>query len=143
MVTFQHSPMNIRSLENIECGQKMMVVFTGKWFGEKVGNIVSGRDLFENDRLGLDQFSKVMVTNVNMFHLTIILHSLHESECPSTITLYYPQHSMPNLHLIQPRFHPDHLLCTSRHCDILSLNHRERNHHLSLATPSNCSPGHC
>jgi len=60
-----------------------MVVITGEWFGEKIGDVVSRRNLLEDDRFGLDQFTKVMVADVDMLNLSMVLRSLRESDRPS------------------------------------------------------------
>ena len=65
MVTFQHSPMNVKPSENIEHIQETVVMVASKWLGKKVSSIVRRWDLFEEDQSGLDEFMKIMVTNVD------------------------------------------------------------------------------
>ena len=114
--------MNVRLSENLKRSQEMIVVITGKWLGEKICKIVSRGYLFEQDRPGFDKFTKIMVSDVNMLHLSVVLHSLHKSNRPATISPYDPWFVVLDFHLIQPRLHPYHLLGTSGHCNIFSFN---------------------
>ena len=67
-----------------------MMMFPCKRFCEKISNIVCRQNLLENDEVGLDQLTKIMVANVDMFYLPMILCSLRKSYCPLTIALYHP-----------------------------------------------------
>ena len=139
---FQHSPVNVRPLENIQCLKETVMVITGKRFGEEVSDIISGGYLFERNCSGFDEFTNVVVTYVDMLHLSMVLSIFRQGDRPPTITSYNPWFLVFNFHFIQPHLHPNHLLCTTGHRDILSFNSRKCNRCLSLATPCNCSSSH-
>jgi len=64
MVTFQHSPINVRPSENVERLEKSVMVIPGKRLGENVSNVVARRNLFEDDQIGLNELAEVMVASV-------------------------------------------------------------------------------
>ncbi len=133
-VTFRHSPMNVRPSENVEYAQEVMMVITRKRLGEKVGHIVSGGDLLEQDRPGFDELTEVVVSNVDMLHLSVILRILCKGDCSPTVPLDDSWHLMFNLNLIQPRLHPDHLLDASGYRNVFRLDSGKCNCGLSLTT---------
>ena len=56
-----------------------MVVITSEWFGKKIGEVLTRRDLLENDRL---------VTYIDMFNFTMILSRLRKSNRCYTLLGY-------------------------------------------------------
>jgi len=54
MVIFQHSPMNVRSSNNVETSQKAVMVIPSKRFGEEISKVIRRGELFKNDPLRLD-----------------------------------------------------------------------------------------
>ena len=47
----------------------------GKRFGKEVGEVVGGADLFKEDRPGFDEFTEVVVTNIDVFHSFVVFVS--------------------------------------------------------------------
>src|SRR6266511_1720316 len=114
-----------------------MMVVPSEWLREKVGDIRSRGNLFVYNRLRLDELLNIMMTNVDMFHLTVILGILCKCNRPPTIPLNYPRHLMLNHNFVQPRLHPDHLLGAPGHSDVLRLDCGKCNSGLPLTAPGN------
>ena len=53
-----------------------MMEITSKWLGEKISKIVSRGELFKRDGPRFNKFTKIMVMNVNMLHLSVVLSCL-------------------------------------------------------------------
>jgi len=63
-----------------------MVVVTGKWLRKKIGEVIRGRDLFEKDRTRLDEFTKVMVPNINVFDFAVVFRGFGKSNCSPAVS---------------------------------------------------------
>ena len=74
--------------------KKTIVVVMGKWFHKKIGKIVRGGDLFEEYRSGLDEFTKVMVPNINVFDFAMVLRALWDPRGGKKWHLIWPENSV-------------------------------------------------
>src|SRR5258708_5713457 len=114
----------------------------GKWLHEQVSKIFGRRDLLHYNSSRPYEFENVVMSYVDMLYFAVVLRILRQRNHPSTISIYNPWHLMLNIDFIKPALHPDHLLCTSRHGNIFSLDCGECNHGLSFAAPSDRSSSH-
>ena len=57
---------------NVEGGQEMVVMVASKGFCKQVGKIVRRGYLLDSDSATLQEFTDVMVTNVDMLYLSMI-----------------------------------------------------------------------
>jgi len=65
------------------------MVIPGKRLREYVGDVVSRRDLLENDGSGLHEVSNIVVPNVDMLDLPVVLRVLRQRDSSPVVPLYY------------------------------------------------------
>ena len=66
-----------------------MVIKTEQ-FGEEISEFISRGSLFDYDGLGFDEIMKVMMTEIDVLHLSMVFSSLRKSNCSSTVPSDYP-----------------------------------------------------
>ena len=134
--------MIVSSLVNIEGRQKSVMMVTGEWLHEEVSEICRRGSLFQCNGLQLYELPDIMVSDIDVLYLPMVFSILRQCNSPPTISLYNTQHIMFDCDLIQPTLHPDHLLCTPGHGNVLRFNCGKCYGGLSFAAPSDSSPSH-
>ena len=69
MGIFQHSPINVVVLLDVEHLQETMVVVTGKRFSEQISHVLRGGNPLDGNGPRLYEFPNVMVPDVDMLDL--------------------------------------------------------------------------